>query len=93
MLVFLVYNIWIMDNSDLRQLGPHQLGPILMETQPLLKLIYTKLTLFHIYYLSTLHINNVLYILRDKFAWKWLLEGSILQMMATLLKLLLMYLI
>ena len=43
----------IMDKSDLRQLGPRQLGPILMQTRPLLKP----------------------------------LEGSVLQMMATLLKL------
>ena len=35
-----------MDNSDLRQLGPHQLGPILLQTQPLLKLIPTMLILF-----------------------------------------------
>ena len=40
------------------------------------------------YYSCMHHINDVLFILRDKFEWKWLLEGSILQIMATLLKLL-----
>ena len=34
------------------------------------------------------YINNVLWVLRDKFAWKWFIEGSILQVMAALLKLL-----
>ena len=36
----------IMNNSDLCQLGPRQLGLILMQTQPLLKFIITKLTFF-----------------------------------------------
>ena len=37
------------------------------------------------------HINEALCILSDKFVRKWFLEGSILQMMVTLLKQLSMY--
>ena len=33
---------------------------------------------FHIYYLYIYHINNVLCVLRDKFAWIWLLEGILI---------------
>ena len=76
-----------MDDSDLRQLSLCQLGPILMQTWPFLKLLPTMLILFsYLLFICMHHINNMC-VLRDKFVWKWLLEGSILQMMATLLKL------
>ena len=67
------------------QLGPHKLGPILIQTLPLLKLIPTMLILFLcILFMYASYINDVCGF-RNKFEWKWFSEGSILQMMATLL--------
>ena len=76
----------IMENLDLHQLGPHQLGLILMQTRPLLKFIPTTIMLFLcILFMYASYVNNVLCVLRNKFAWKWFLGASTLQMMAALL--------
>ena len=53
--------------------------------QTVLKLIPTKLILCsYILLVYASYINYVLCVLRDKFALKWFMEGSILQEMATL---------
>ena len=64
----LIYDLLcgIMDNSDLHQLGPCQLWPILMQTQPLLKLTPHQvnkliLSLIFVHHLCMYHILTMYY--------------------------------